>query len=94
MNNLLSIGIGLIGWLLAIAAVWKQGSLWLAYLSMTACTLAQLIQFFQYHWLAQIEDVSALLDTAGGRLFGAVVLVAVTVILNGIAFIRGWRSRK
>lgn len=94
MNNLLSIGIGLVGWMLAIAAIWKRGSLLLAYLSMTACTLAQLIQFVQYKWLAQIEDVSALLDTAGGRLFGAAVLVTVTVILNGIAFITGWRERK
>lgn len=86
--NLLSIGMGLLGWGFAILAIRKRGSWPLMYLSMTACSLAQLVQFAEYKHLARIEDVSALLDTAGGRLFGAAVLVGVTVILNTAALLR------
>ena len=92
-NNLLSIGIGLAGWLLAVIAICKRGSLLLMYLSMTACALAQLVQFVQYRYLARIEDTAAFLDTAGGRLFGAAVLVIVTVILNIVALIRAWKRK-
>lgn len=83
MYNLLSIGIGLLGWILAIIAIARRGSHLLGYLSMAACALAMLTQFAEYKRLVNIEDISAILDTAGGRAFGAVVLVGVTLFLNG-----------
>lgn len=91
MYNLISIGIGLVGWLIAIIAIRRGGSQLLGFWSMTACALAQLVQFIEYRRLARIEDVSALLDTSGGRLFGAAVLVTVALFLNGVNL---WIGRK
>lgn len=84
MYNLFSIGIGLLGWCLAIIGIRRHGSRLLGYLSMSACSLAMLTQFVEYKRLVNIEDISAILDTAGGRVFGAVVLVSVTLFLNGL----------
>lgn len=91
MYNLLSIGIGLLSWILAIIAIRRRGSSLLGYLSMSACAIAMLFQFVEDKRLVQINDVSAILDTAGGRLFGAAVLVGVTLFLNGLNL---WISKK
>ena len=91
MYNLLSICIGLAGWGLAILGIVRRGSSRLSAYSMIACSLAMLIQFEVYDHLAKLEDVSALLDTAGGRLFGAGVLMAVSLLLNGLNL---WMEKK
>ena len=89
--NILSIAIGCLGWGLAILGIVKRGCVRLSVYSMTACALAMMFQFVEYNFLAKIEDVSALLDTAGGRLFGAVVLMTVSLLLNGLNL---WLERK
>lgn len=91
MIGLLNVGslvIGLIAWLLPLIGLlqsknndFKKWGL-LSSLSLSACSISLIFQlYYQYH-LVIIEDWSALMDTTGGVIFAATVLLSVTFILN------------
>ncbi|MGE7840353.1 hypothetical protein ACQKNX_06130 [Lysinibacillus sp. NPDC093712] len=96
MIGLLNVGslvIGLIAWLLPVVGLMQSKNndfkIWglLSSLSLSACAISLIFQlYYQYH-LVNIEDWSALMDTTGGVIFAASVLLGVTVILNILTLI-------
>ncbi|MFJ5788738.1 hypothetical protein ACIP9G_01510 [Lysinibacillus sp. NPDC093197] len=96
MIGLLNIGslvIGIIAWLLPVVGLMQSKKndfkIWglLSSLSLSACAISLIFQmYYQYH-LVNIEDWSALMDTTGGVIFAATVLLGVTVILNILTLI-------
>lgn len=90
--NVGSLAFGLAAWGLALAALLlRKGcgtaarcSAW----SFAACATALCLQICYQGHLADIEDVSAFLDTAGACRLCAVVLLAVTLCLNAVAALR------
>ncbi|WP_312097209.1 hypothetical protein [Niallia sp.] len=96
MIGLLNIGslvLGLIAWILPAANLMRnkrenQGN-WLiiGLVSMSACTIALLFQIFYNYHLVSIEDWSALMDTTGGVVVAATVLILVTIVLNAVNLI-------
>jgi len=91
--NLGSLGLGLVAWILAIVNLInyrnKNNNNWAirAVLSLSACATAIYFQMIYSNYLVKIEDWSALMDTAGAVNFVAGVLLAVTVLLNGITLV-------
>lgn len=95
MMHILSLLFGLVSWGLACVAIGKRGGYGLCFGSMTLSALPLLLQLYELKRLLLVkEDVSAAMDTVNAVCFAGTVLVAVTLVLNGIAFIRGWRNRK
>jgi hypothetical protein len=91
--NLGSLVLGIIAWILPVAALmqYKKHHLWnravLSIMSISACAISLCFQMFNIKHLVEIEDWTALLDTAGTIAFVAAVLVIVTIILNVIIMI-------
>jgi hypothetical protein len=91
--NLGSLVLGIIAWILPVAALmqYKKHHLWnravLSIMSISACAISLCFQMFNIKHLVEIEDWTALLDTAGTIAFVAAVLVIVTIILNAIIMI-------
>ena len=89
MYNLFSIGLGLIGWGLGIAAIVKKGCPWCVFFSMTACGAALAVQFYEISRRVSLRDWSALLDTMDTLAAVAGLLLISTAVLNFIALLRG-----
>jgi hypothetical protein len=91
--NLGSLVLGIIAWILPVATLmqYKKHHLWnravLSIMSISACAISLCFQMFNIKHLVEIEDWTALLDTAGTIAFVAAVLVIVTIILNVIIMI-------
>ncbi|BES64974.1 hypothetical protein SANA_14130 [Gottschalkiaceae bacterium SANA] len=96
MNGLLNIGslsLGLCAWMIPITILIKsKGSQRNAIkgilLSFICALLSLLMQMIETKQLVDQNDWSALMDTQGALVFGAVVLVVVVLILNGMAWLR------
>lgn len=88
MNNLLSLLLGLASWGLGGAAVLLPESRGFGGMSLLCCAVALLLQLAQVHRLVQIGDWSALSDTMDAVLLAALVLTAVTALLNLTAYFR------
>ena len=65
---------------------WQRWSL----LSLICCALALYCPIFTVDALVRIEDVSAILDAAGGYHFAAIVLLCGTALANGCSY---WLNR-
>ena len=89
MYNLLSLMLGLLSWGLGIAAICKKGRPGYGFGSMALCGISLVLQLLEPSRRAQIPDFSAIQDTAPTAAHAAVLLLIVTVILNGIALLRG-----
>lgn len=96
MIGLLNIGslvLGLIAWILPAANLIRNKSenqgnrLMIGLVSMTACVIALFFQIFYNYHLVKIEDWSALMDTTGGVVVAATVLIFVTIVLNAVNLI-------
>ncbi|WP_400247682.1 hypothetical protein AB3U99_11405 [Niallia sp. JL1B1071] len=96
MIDLLNIGslvLGLIAWILPAVNLMRNKSenqgnrLVTAFVSMSACAIALFFQIFYNYHLVMIEDWSALLDTTGGVVVAATVLIFVTIVLNAVNLI-------
>lgn len=91
--NLGSLGLGLVAWILAIVNLInyqnKNKNNWTirAILSLSACAIAIYFQMIYSNYLVKIEDWSALMDIAGAANFVAGVLLAVTILLNGVSLV-------
>jgi hypothetical protein len=93
MFNLGSLVLGLIAWILPVVNLLlhkkqKQRN-WavLPIMSISACAISLCFQIFYTKHLVEIEDWTALMDTAGTMAFVAAVLVIVSIILNTITII-------
>ena len=91
---LMSLLLGTISWILGGLAIKSKGnrnSHGFAGLSLSACILALFLQFIQIQKLVVKGDYAAIEDTIEGVIFGAVVLIVITLALNIIAFVRRLR---
>ena len=89
MYNLLSLALGLLSWGLGIASICKKGSPGYGFGSLTLCGISLVLQLWEVSRRARIPDFSGIQDTAPTVAHAAAVLLSVTVILNGIALLRG-----
>lgn len=88
MNNLLSLLLGLVSWGLGAAAVIRPGIRWTSAVSLLSCCVSLLVQLAEVHRLTELGDWSALMDTMDAVLAAAILLMAVTAVLNLIALAR------
>ncbi|HWR23327.1 MAG TPA: hypothetical protein VN366_07600 [Feifaniaceae bacterium] len=89
--NLGSLVLGLIAWILPVAALARRGRAGqksfaaLSFSSVGACAASLCLQIFYADHLAKIRDWSAIADTSGAVAFAAATLLAVTLALNAAA---------
>ena len=88
--NTASFVLGLGAWGLGILALSGIKPRWATSGSLGLCACALLFQIFEVEHRVSIRDFSAIEDTIGAVMVCAVVLVVVTLLLNGIAL---WRAR-
>ncbi|MCM3442188.1 hypothetical protein AB3Z07_14690 [Metabacillus halosaccharovorans] len=93
MGGLLNLGslvLGLVAWILPIVNIVQvknqNNRKWmtLSVLSISACAISLCFQIFYSYHLVQIEDWSALMDTAGAVAYVGAYLLIVTLLLNGV----------
>lgn len=88
--NLGSLVLGLIAWTLPVVNLFRSKKHdhknWgmFSIMSISACAISLCFQIFYNYHLVMIEDWGALMDTMGGVVFAATVLLIVTIILNVI----------
>ena|SRR5699024_8521542 len=87
--NFGSLVLGLIAWILPVVNLTWYTKNWVALsiMSISACGISLFFQIFNIYNRVKIEDWSALMDTMGAKLFSAVFLLIVTIILNVITLI-------
>lgn len=90
MFNLLSLLLGLLSWLLPVVALYRYGKdkaspNWLTPVSFATCAAALIFQLAELRRRAALADWSGIGDTVGTALWAAVILAAVTVLLNTLA---------
>ena len=91
MFNLLSVVLGIMAWVLgsfSASAKEVRKSHGLSVASFSACAVSLVSQFFEIGRRAALNDYTAIEDTIRGVIIAAVVLVAVTIGLNVMAFMR------
>lgn len=91
--SILSLGFGFLAWGLGIAAICKKGCPWCVFGSFTMCGISLVLQFYEISWRVTISDFAAIEDTIFVLADVAAFLLMVTVVLNGIALLRG-RNRE
>ena len=82
-----SLILGFSAWFCGMLALWKRSSVWI-YGSVSLCLLAALMPFYELREYLYAGDCGGAEDIIGGILFGEIVLIAVTILLNGIALCR------
>lgn len=88
MYNLLSLILGILAWILGIAAAaWGRFGV-LSFGSFGLCGFSLVLQFYEVSRQVGLHDWSALEDTDGVTVFAAKVLLGVTLGLNAIALLR------
>ena len=81
--NVGSLALGLAAWGTAVAAIRaKRSGQLLSVGSFACCCAALILQFLEIRIRVDHGDLSAVMDTIGATLTGAVVLTVVTVLLN------------
>lgn len=86
--NIGSLILGLIAWLIPVVSILlykkrKKKFLFVtSLLSMGACAIALWFQIFYNHYLVQIQDWTALMDTTSTLNWVSAVLLIVTILLN------------
>ncbi|MEK3937238.1 hypothetical protein MKY41_18175 [Sporosarcina sp. FSL W7-1349] len=99
MLNFASITLGLIAWILPIVYLKRMDRpghrKWviLSVISMGACSISFAFQIIYTHHLVKKEDWSSLLDTMGAVGTAAIILLLVTIGLNGLAMLGYYKIR-
>ena len=89
--HLLSLGSGILAWVFgcwAIASKTARKSHVFSVASLSLCSIALLAQLIELGRLVLKNDLSAVMDTINAVNFAAIVLIVVTIALNGVAVIR------
>ena len=96
--NLGSLLLGLIAWILPVVNLVQHNKAdhrnWVAFsvASVSACAISLCMQIFYTDHLVKIEDWSALMDTSHAVALVAILLLAVTIILNAIILVVYYRK--
>lgn len=91
--NLASIILGLLSWILPCAVIVRQGNITFEngalalLLSAGACVISLCLQLQYSAYLVEINDISAILDTGEAVALVANILVVITFVLDGLAFL-------
>ena len=85
--NLASLALGLLAWMLPVAAMIRTAARPRALHPALplVCAAALYLQLRYHAHLSRIEDVGAFLDTAQAAAFASAVLLCVTLALNALA---------
>lgn len=89
--HITELGFGLAAWVLSLAALFvekKDASHRCSLGSIACCAVSLCAVVFELARYADIEDVSAFLDTANAFRLAAGVLLTGTLVLNGAAMLR------
>jgi len=89
--HLLSLTTGIAAWVFgcwAIASKKNRNTHIFSVASLSLCSIALLSQLIELGRLVLKNDLSAVMDTINAVNLAAAVLVVVTLVLNGVAFIR------
>ena len=98
--NIGSLAFGLIAWILPIVSLTQRNRTdrgnraVLSAASAGACAASLCMQIFYTDHLVKIEDWSALMDTSREVALVSALLLAVTIILNGMVFATDWKKTK
>lgn len=93
MYNILSLGFGILAWILGGSAAIRGKFGGLSFASLSLCGISLTIQFYEIKRLALVRhDWSSIEDIIGALAFVATTLLVVTVALNGIALLRQRRT--
>lgn len=92
MYNLFSLGAGFLSWGLGAVSLFRKARHGWSHASLILCILSLMSQFFEVNRQVQEEDWAAIEDTFPGVLVAAVVLVCVTLALNGASLLRNNRK--
>ena len=87
MYNILSLGLGILAWILGGSAALRGKFGGLSFGSLGCCTVSLMVQFFELDRRAELGDFAAIDDTIGALTFVAAVLVGVTLVVNGVALL-------
>ncbi|NLL18414.1 MAG: hypothetical protein GX262_05250 [Clostridia bacterium] len=96
--NLGSLLLGLIAWVVPVLSIKLSGKYVMknCYLfiivSFSACIASLCLQLFEINHRVQIQDWSALMDTTGTLIWVAVILAAITLLLNIMALGICWKK--
>lgn len=82
-----SLLLGLAAWTFAVIANAKKCSVWM-YASFTTCLVAAVLPFYELRSRLYGGDYGGAEDIIGGILFGELVLIGVTILINAIALYR------
>ena len=88
MYNLLSLCMGFAAIFCSVGSLKRKGSLLLCSMSGFLCGMSLLCQLIDTERLSKFLDVSAIYDTAHGRVVAGAVLLTVVSILNLAALLR------
>ena len=83
----ISLVLGLGAWIFAMVANRKKCAVWMC-ASFATCLVAALLPFYELRGRLYGGDYGGAEDIIGGILFGEIVMIAVTVVINGIALYR------
>lgn len=86
MNNIGSLILGLIAWIIPLLAIGKKYRFALCCIgSLSCCLVSLLLQLLEIKRRVDLGDWSALMDTINAVILAAVVMLVVTLISNAIA---------
>ncbi len=89
-----SLTLGLLAWGFGTAAIKsKKDPYSYSVISFSLCAVSLCFQFIQFENLLEIRDFAAIDDTIEGVIFGAGVLIGITIVLNVIAILRKQAGR-
>lgn len=87
----LSLLTGLAAWTFAMLANARKSTRWM-FTSFTTCLIAAVLPLYETRGRLYGGDYAGAEDTIGGILFGEIVLVTVTILINAIALYRMQRT--
>ena len=91
--NLLSLLLGIAALVFAVHALQVRGCLICCTGSLACCGGALLCQLWELNRLAELFDASAIYDTVRARCLAGTILLALTLLLHGIALLRSRKQK-
>lgn len=89
VHNLSALSLGLIAWLIGFCLIFgKKHHPWLMLLSFAAMGSAMVIEYYELRHRIGLGDLAAVMDIYPTMAWVTLVLLTVTVGLNGIALLR------